>query len=92
MSEQLTPERAVRLLKAKSADLENQVRQEATQYQEPGVVLRPVTALAADIAIIAILLAEHIERTECGGHEETQDALEELIQPFREGFDEGRPE
>ena len=86
MSEHLSPERAVRLLLAKSGELETMVRNEMDLNGPP---LRPVTALAADIALIATLLAEHIERVELADKEE---ALEALVQPFREGFEEGRPE
>ena len=85
MSEQLSPERAVRLLKAKAGELETLVHNEMALNGPP---MRPVTALAADIALIAQLLAEHIERVEMGDNEE---ALEALVQPFREGFEEGRP-
>jgi hypothetical protein len=88
MSEHLSPERAVRLLLAKSGELETMVRNEMDLNGPP---LRPVTALAADIALIATLLAEHIERSECGEHDD-QGTLDALVQPFREGFDEGRPE
>lgn len=49
----LTPERAARLLRAKAGELENYV------YVCEGVV----PSLAADIALVAQLLAEHIERT-----------------------------
>jgi len=59
MDEKLTPERAVRLLRAKGAELENK----ALVYIEDGV--SPWTAevglLAADIALVAQLLADHIE-------------------------------
>ena len=54
-SEKLSPERAVRLLRAKVGELENYVKDEMTG-------LRPENAwLAADIALIAQLLADHIE-------------------------------
>ncbi len=62
MSEQLPPERAVRLLRAKVAELEAIVRQndEVTEV----TVLR--TIFAADIALVAQLLADHIERLQSG--------------------------
>ena len=61
--DKLTPERAVRLLRAKAAELESSVRDAG--YQEDGLEAR-VTWLAADIALVAQLLADHIERTEEG--------------------------
>jgi hypothetical protein len=74
--EKLTPERAVRLLRAKTGELENYVKQEMEG-------LRPDTAwLAADIALIATLLADHIERS--------LPVRMIDIEDFREGFDEGR--
>ena len=56
--EQLSPERAVRLLRAKAAELENYV------LSQHHAALGTVSGLAADIALVAQLLAEHIERTE----------------------------
>jgi len=56
--EKLTPERAVRLLRAKGAELETQV------HQRKSLVLRDIDLLRADIALIAQLLADHIERSE----------------------------
>jgi hypothetical protein len=59
MAERLTPERTVRLLRAKAAELENHVRgSEMIDTQMPTFA----TWLAADIALIAGLLADHIER------------------------------
>jgi hypothetical protein len=60
MAEQLDAEHAVRLLRAKTADLEAQVLARVEAYGPP---LRPVDELAADIALLAALLADHIERT-----------------------------
>jgi len=57
--EKLTPERAVRLLRAKGAELEATVL--AGWQSEPAI---DITLLAADIALIAQLLADHIERME----------------------------
>jgi hypothetical protein len=54
--EKLTPERAVRLLRAKGAELEATVL--AGWQSEPAI---DITLLAADIALIAQLLADHIE-------------------------------
>lgn len=50
-----TPERAVRLLRAKAAELEVIVKLDA---------ITPTTDLAADIALIAHLLADHIEQAD----------------------------
>lgn len=58
--EKLTPERAVRLLRAKGAELEAQV----IRNTENGRPLDDLSAVAADTALIAQLLADHIERTE----------------------------
>jgi hypothetical protein len=56
--EKLSPERAVRLLRAKGAELENIYREGmAGELTKTG-------NLAADIALIAQLLADHIERME----------------------------
>lgn len=74
------PERAVRLLRAKAGELEQRVLQEAKLHGG----LRPVTELAADIALIAQLLADHIERTE---FERIRVGNETK---FIEGFQEGR--
>jgi len=53
--EKLTPERAVHLLRAKGAELENKV------LRGLGPTDIEVRYLAADIALIAQLLADHIE-------------------------------
>lgn len=58
--EKLTPERAVRVLRAKGGELENRALQEAALQGG----LRPVTELAADIGLIAQLLADYIESME----------------------------
>jgi hypothetical protein len=60
-NEKLTPERAVRLLRAKGAELEARVLQNANK---PHVLdsAAHVWQLTADIALIAQLLADHIER------------------------------
>jgi hypothetical protein len=52
----LTPERAARLLRAKAHELEALVT--ANSY-----AMTTVHMLAADIALVASLLADHIERT-----------------------------
>lgn len=52
--ERLTPERAVRLLRAKTAELE--------RHSLEGIEI-PVVYLAADIALVAGLLADHMDVT-----------------------------
>ena len=59
--EKLSPERAVRLLRAKAAELEGYVKNEAAMSAYGSEMM-----LAADIALIAGLLADHIE----GGDDE----------------------
>lgn len=54
-SEPLSPELAVRLLRAKASDLEAHL----ATAQRP----EPIDWLAADVALIATLVADHIERT-----------------------------
>jgi len=62
--EKLTPERAVRLLRAKGAELEAQVLSDlAADPDGSDPTLTRSTYLAADIALIAQLVADHIERT-----------------------------
>lgn len=51
MSDQLTPEQAVRLLRAKAAEAQNRYDKGAADSY-------------ADIALIATLVADHIERME----------------------------
>jgi hypothetical protein len=85
--EMLSPERAIRLLRAKAHELEVAVSQEALAH---GGVQRPVTLLAADIALIATLLADFMERIEDEDGELMQ-ALESRERNFVEGFNEGRP-
>jgi len=53
--EQLSPERAIRLLRAKAGELEAQVHRYG---------LTEVNELRADIALVATLLADHMEH--CG--------------------------
>lgn len=59
MSERLTPERAVRLLRAKAAELEADVLAHSTRRHP----MTGITYLTADVALIAGLLADHLERT-----------------------------
>lgn len=54
---------AVRLLRAKAGELESAVLGAVERHGEP---LRPIEALQADVALIAALLADHIERTNDG--------------------------
>lgn len=54
----ITPERAVRLLRAKAGELEGYVANVAPVPEVFDI------ALAADLALIAALLADHIERVE----------------------------
>lgn len=54
-----TPEQAVRLLRAKAGELENRV----TAVDNPDH-LTEAEWLGADLAFVATLLAQHIERTE----------------------------
>lgn len=56
----LDPTRAVRLLRAKAAELESMV---ANAEPLPTAGERDFLMLAADIALVADLLADHIERT-----------------------------
>ena len=57
-SNALTPERAVRLLRAKAADLEARYAAWEPTKEEADII-----DLAADVALIAQLLANEIERT-----------------------------
>jgi hypothetical protein len=56
-TEKLSPERAVRLLRAKAAELEHRVKLAV------GDGLTDNVYLIADIALVASLLADHIERS-----------------------------
>lgn len=55
-----TPQQAVRLLTAKAHELEADVASAAETYMS----LRPLDEVKADIALVAQLLADHIERME----------------------------
>lgn len=57
--EALTPERAVRLLRARASDLEDRLRG-AVEMEVDG--LSDLDELAAHVALIARLLADHIDR------------------------------
>jgi hypothetical protein len=96
VSEKLSPERAVRLLRAKAGELENWVLHNVNNVTPAPESLWRLTA---DIALIAGLLADHIEQSKSPGGPEagdwtktSPDDTETLQQEFREGFDEGRPE
>ena len=62
-----TSERAVRLLRAKAGELENrvlQIEQIRSTTEAAYIAVTEFKYLAADIALVAGLLADHIERTE----------------------------
>ena len=63
MDERLSPERAVRLLRAKNGELEHAVLNNA--------VINPKD-LMADVALLYALLADHIERTAWAGDVEVE--------------------
>jgi hypothetical protein len=69
MSDIMKPDQAARLLRGKAAELEAQVQYEIETYAVQGP-LRPVTALAADIALIATLVAQHLEAHVLADHVE----------------------
>lgn len=99
MSDKLTPERAVRLLRAKAAALENVAK---THWDDEN--MQRDAELCADIALIASILADFMET--CG--QDVRDVLRERLSErhpseqkmpdvgkamkFMEGFQEGRPE
>jgi len=61
-NEKLTPERAIRLLRAKVGELEQYVLDSVpVRPFDPMVLVADVAQFAADIALIAQLLADHIE-------------------------------
>lgn len=67
MTEKLSPERAVRLLRAKAAEAEHTTK---VFYAAGGMATNEMIGnLAADIALIATLLADEIERADWGGGE-----------------------
>ena len=64
----LSPERAVRVLRAKAGELENGFKNMMAAIEQYGVlgndeVNRAVTFLTADVALLFSLLADHIENT-----------------------------
>jgi hypothetical protein len=70
MSDRLSPERAVRLLRAKGAELEKTTR---VFYDAGGMATNEMIGnLAADIALVAQLLADAIERSESEFHIHTK--------------------
>jgi hypothetical protein len=82
MPKQLRPDQAVRLLRAKVGELEGMVKDYVSQPHHIGGMPPPQDmALAADIALLASILADLIERL---------DDNAALKQEFRAGFDEGR--
>jgi len=78
MPERLTPDRSIRLLRAKASELENRLR----VNQHPN----GLDYLAADLALVAILLADAIDRAErnlgdIAAHEQWASAhIENLIE------------
>ena len=62
MTEKLTPERAVRLLRAKAAELESTVPRwiDAIPDDEHGDLYRQMAYVAGDIALVCSLLADEI--------------------------------
>lgn len=64
MSEHPSPEQVVRLLRAKAAELENRVRanSEGSTTQTRIWTIADIDGLAADIALVAQALADHIEK------------------------------
>jgi len=66
MTEHLDPERAARLLKAKAAELENY------SLQTGDAQLGTFGGMAADIALIAHLVADEIERNMASRHLHTK--------------------
>ena len=90
MAEKLSPERAVRLLRAKAAELEDLSATLMVSMEDS--VKRSLAYLSADIALVAGLLADHMERSPGPSGPELSD--EEQIsreREFLEGFNEGRP-
>ena len=77
VTERLSPERAVRLLRAKAGELEARVERE---WDEPG----GDRLLTADIALIATLLADHIELRSGLAH----DTVHKSWGPDSPGYDE----
>ena len=66
MAEQLPPDSVVRLLRAKNAHLEYLAKDYLTRHQtpiahSPGIVDEMLGMLLAEVALIAHLLADHIE-------------------------------
>ena len=65
MSEKLSPERAVRLLRAKTDELELVAPIFLMEPPPtPDAIGQALGSLMADIALVASLLADHIERAE----------------------------
>lgn len=61
MSDKLSPDTASRLLRAKAAELENLVHGYVSQPHVGGLPFPTDMALAADLALIASLLADHLD-------------------------------
>jgi hypothetical protein len=72
-SNRMTPERAARLLRAKAGELEGLVHDYVSNPHHLGGLPPPQDmALAADIALIATLLADHMERCDLTRHYHTK--------------------
>lgn len=83
--EKMTPERAVRLLRAKNGELEALVLRAANN---PGLLdnAMHMWKLTADIALLFAIVADYIE----GNLPKPE--VQEAMKQFKEGFDEGRPD
>jgi len=78
-----TPERTVRLLRAKAAELEARALDSGTELADP------LDYLTADLALIAGLLADHIEGTTAPGRRVSRSVADEpLSDSDREFTDE----
>ena len=77
---ELTPDQAVRLLHTLAAKLE----QQSEIQLDPSISV--LSFLFADVALIATLLADYIERSL------PSQEVQEAMRLFKEGFDEGRPD
>lgn len=87
MTERLTPERAVRLLRAKTDELELVAPIFLMEPPPtPDAIGQALGSLMADIALVASLLADHIERSY------GEPVIDALQRAYIQGFEEGRPD